>query len=179
MSFWYRVLFLFSSFGPLYLLVCGQLAVQHNWEKFTLKGDTVAMGITAGAFVASFLVFLWLRSGFRSSSPSRYQVQSIESLDGNVLNYLIAYFPPFMIENFTSMAKVVPAIIFYVVMVLIMLRSDTLHVNPYFLLFGYRLYRVRLPSNRPVIIVTKKTEVMQGAQLNLYEVEPSRFFYAD
>jgi hypothetical protein len=180
MSLWYRTLFLFSSFGPLYLLLCGQLAVQYDWGKGDWKGGIViAIGATGGAFALSFLVFMRLRAGFQSNSPSRQVVEPLESLDNNVLNYLIAYFPPFMIDNFMSLTKVVPVIIFYIVMIVIMIRSETLHVNPYFLLFGYRLHKARLPSKRSVILVTKKSEIMPEELLNLYEIQPSRVFYAD
>ena len=180
MSVWYRALFLFSSFGPLYLLVCVGLGVQHDWEKAGPKsGVIIAIAVTVGVFLLSVIVFERLRSEFRANSPARYPVEPIISLDENVLTYLITYLPPLMIDDFSSIPKVAPAIIFYAVMFLIMMRTDTMYVNPYFLLFGYRIYRVRLPSKRSVIIVTKKAEVMPDELLNLYEIQPSRLFYAD
>lgn len=180
MSAWYRILFLFSSFGPLYMLLCLELTIQHDWQKTGFRGGgVIGMSVAGAAFLLSFFVFTWLRSGFRANSPSRYKVDPLTSLDENVLTYMLSYFPPLMIDDFSSTAKVVPAIMFYVVMTAIMFCADTMYVNPYFLLFGYRIYRVKLPSARSVILVTRKTEVRPDELLNLYEIQPSRLFYAD
>ena len=180
MTLWYRALFLFSSFGPLYFLLCAGLAVQHDWTKEGWKGGDVIATLCVGIlFLLSFVIFLFLRSGFKSNSISRYSVDEISSLDEAILTYLIAYLPPLMIDDLSSIAKVVPLAIFYLIMTTVMLLSDTMYVNPYFLLFGYRVYRVKLPSNRMVIVVSRKRELLPGELLHLYEVQPSRLFYAD
>jgi len=170
MSGWFRALFLFSSFGPLYLLLAVSLYVQHQ------RGGCIASLI---AFVCSFLVFLKLRSGFQRKSVMRNKVVLEQSLDENILTYLISYLPPLLIDNLADPKKTIPALTFYAVTVLLMLRIQSLYINPYFLMFGYRIYRVALESGRPAIVIVKGREVVTGDTLNLYEIEPSTLYFAN
>lgn len=179
MTAWYRARFLFCSFGPLYLLLCVGLSVQHTWTKANLRDyDTFVMAISACAFVISILVFQSLRKNFSAASPSRYAVSPLESLDESVLGYMLSYIPPLMIDDLSSSAKVVPAIVFYIVFILILIRTDTIYINPYFLLFKYRVFRVELPSHRPVVIITKRSEIIPGETLSLHEIQPSKLYFA-
>jgi hypothetical protein len=136
------------------------------------------MAIAAGAFVLSLLVFRGLRNNFSAASPSRYAVSPLECLDENVLGYMLSYIPPLMIDDLGSIAKVAPAIVFYVVLILIMIRTDTMYVNPYFLLFKYRIFRVELPSLRSVVVITNKTDILPGETLSLHEIQPSKLYFA-
>jgi len=170
MSGWFRALFLLSSFGPLYALLAVGLWFQGA------HGPAV---VAATAFVSSFLLFLKLRSGFKRQSVVRNKVELIESLDENILTYLISYLPPVLIDDYSDPKKTGPLIVFYVVAVVLMLRTNTIYVNPYFLVFGYRIYRVTLTSGRPAIVVCNRPELVTGDELNLYEIESSRLYFAE
>jgi len=179
MTVWYRARFLFCSFGPLYLLLCIGFAVQHHWAQSGFwHADTIAMTVSAAALVLSLVTFLQLRAKFEVGSPSRFAVEPIESLDDAVLSYMLSYLPPLLIDDLASAAKVVPAVVFYLVLGFILLRTDTMYVNPYFLLLGYRIFRVTLPSKRTVIVISKSTEIVPGETLTLHEIQPSRLFFA-
>lgn len=179
MTPWYRARFLFCSFGPLYLLLCIELAVQHKWSgEIVYSGKLIAIIISGCAFIMSILIFLELRSGFSAASPFRCKVQRLESLDESVLGYMLSYIPPLMIDDLSLIAKIAPAIVFYAVLILILLRTDTMYVNPYFLIFKYRVFRVELPSGRPVIIITKKKEILRDDVLVLHEIQQSKLYYA-
>ena len=179
MTAWYRARFLFCSFGPLYLLLCVGLAVQHTWSMASMRNyDTIVMAIAACAFALSILVFQNLRRSFAAASPSRYAASPVESLDESVLGYMLSYIPPLMIDDLGSIAKVAPAVVFYAVFILILLRTDTMYVNPYFLLFKYRVFRVELPSRRSVIVITNKSEIMPGEILSLHEIQPSKLYFS-
>lgn len=136
------------------------------------------MVLAAVAFALSLFAFVALRSGFAKSSPSRYTVEPVESLDESVFGYMLSYIPPLMIDDLHSLSKIAPIIVFYAVLVLIMVRTDTLYVNPYFLLFKFRIFRIRLPSGRLVIIITQKPEVLPNELLTLHEIQPAKMFYA-
>lgn len=179
MTAWYRARFLFCSFGPLYLLLFVGLVVQHKWAGASLWSKyTLLMALAGGSFIISLFVFQSLRNSFLSASPSRCKVVPIESLDESVLGYMLSYIPPLMIDDLNLLAKVAPAIVFYVVLILILLRTDTMYVNPYFLLFKYRIYRVQLPSKRAVVIITKKAEILQDETISLYEIQPAKLYFA-
>lgn len=171
MTAWYRCLFLFSSFGPLYLVVSVSLFIQ--------TGFSTAASFAAAAFVLSIVVFLKLKQGFDSSSPSQQRVDSVQNLDESIISYMLSYMPPLMIDDYSSLSKVAPALIFYVVLILIIFRTDSIYVNPFFLLFKYRIYKATLPSGRSVILISKKNQILRQELLALYEIQPARLFYAE
>jgi hypothetical protein len=170
MSGWFRMLFLFSSFGPLYAVLALGLYVQNHAFHALLAATTA---------VTSFLVFLKLREGFVRKSPFWSKIDVEAALDESILSYLIAYLPPLLIDDFNKPEKFIPAIGFYFVVITLMLRTDTIYVNPYFTWFGYRIYRVKLASGCPIILVTSRKYVASGDELSLYEMQPSRLYFAN
>lgn len=120
-----------------------------------------------------------LQAGFKAKSPVHNEVTVNGPLDEAILTYLIAYLPPLIVDDFSKPEKFVPAALFYIVVILLMFRADTVYVNPFFLLCGYRIYRVTLESGRPAIVVTRLAEVASVTRLSLYEIQPSRLYYAE
>jgi hypothetical protein len=170
MSGWFRTLFLFSSFGPLYAVLAVCLHVQKHHFAAQLTWIVAA---------ASLLVFLKLKSDFKQKSVFYNQVAPIGSLDENILSYMIAYLPPLLVDDFSRAEKVVPVAAFYAVVGVLMMLVDTLYLNPFFLMFGLRIYRVQLESGRTVVLVTRLREIAANQRLSLYEIQESRFYYAE
>lgn len=170
MSGWFRALFLVSSFGPLYGVVAAGLFVQRakvdGWWFFALW------------CAASVLIFLWLQRDFKSKSPVHMKAKVTSALDESILTYIVAYLPPLLVDDFSKLENTIPALLFYVILVTLMARAETIYVNPFFLWFGYRVYRMELETGRSVIVITRKQEVIGGERLNLYEIQASRFYYA-
>lgn len=170
MSGWFRALFLFSSFGPLYAVLGLGLTIQ-NLAKPAL--------IAWIASALSVFVFLYLRSGFRSGPVFHSKLEIDAQIDENILSYLIAYLPPIFIDNFKLPEKYVPAGAFYAILFVLMIRIDTLYVNPFFIMCGYKIYRVKLESGRSAVVVTRKREISKDEVLNLHELDSSRLYFAE
>ncbi|MBR9972056.1 hypothetical protein KEC16_10040 [Magnetospirillum sp. J10] len=170
MTPWFRTLFLFSSFGPLYVLFAASLYVQgvRLWW-----GGVIA-------FAMAVIVFLWLKSRFKRKSVIRKAITVESNLDEGVFSYLVSYFPPFMTDSFSDPAKAIPIVIFYATMVFLLFRSSTIYINPFFIASGYRLYRGRLEgSNRSIVLITNRQDIIDGDMLSLYEVHPSRLYFGE
>lgn len=170
MSGWFKGLFLFSSFGPLYALVALGLMAQGHW--------LMSIGPIATFFLA-LGTFEFLRDGFKRRKPFKDQARSPSQLDENIIGYLIAYLPPLLVDDFQNISKIIPATAFFVTVVLLLFKIDSIYFNPFFLIYNYRIYRVTLVSGRTVVVITDKPEIVEGDKLNLYEVQSSRVYYAD
>jgi hypothetical protein len=172
MSGWFRALFLTSSFAPLYAMLAAELYVQREhvgwaWTAFL------------ACFVSSILIFLQLQGGFKSKSPFHSIASKPEALDEGILTYIISYIPPLLVDDFSKAEKLVPAVAFYFVLAILMWHVDTIHVNPLFLVFRYRIYRVELESGRSAVIITRKEEIVGAERLSLFEIQPSRLYFAE
>lgn len=170
MSGWFRAIFLFTSFAPLYLILSGSLWIQGYrfwWIALILTGIAV-------------IAFLFLEKRLTHKSVFRTKVTFESSLDESVFSYMLSYIPPLMIDDFSDSKKLVPVIGFYLVTVALLFRSSVIYINPFFMALGYRVYIGRLhESGRSVVVVTRHTAPIQGEMLNLYEVQPSRLYYAE
>jgi hypothetical protein len=170
MTVWFRAIFLFSSFGPLYLLLATSLYVQGfpGWHWALLL------------FALSVCIFLFLRSRFKRKSVFRKRVKIEGSLDESIFAYLVSYLPPLMTDDFTETKKLAPIVVFYIVTILLLFRSEATYINPYFILFGYRIIQVRLEgSNRSVVLITMREDLVDDEIVSLYEVQPSRVYFAE
>jgi hypothetical protein len=166
----FRLQFLFSSFGPLFALVAIVFAVQgYLW----LAGVAVLLALCAG------LTFLALATGLKRKSPFHEVVQVDGALDQHILSHLIAYLPPVLVDGIGSPQKLIPVLAFYGLLLVIMLRADAIYVNPFFLWFGYRIFQVRLPNGRQIVIVTKRASTISGDRLTLYEIDATRLYFAE
>jgi hypothetical protein len=170
MSGLFRALFLFSSFGPLYAVLGLGLTIQ--------KLPKAAFWAWLACAI-SIAVFFWLCRGFKSGPVVHLKVEVQGQLDESILSYLIAYLPPILIDNFKLPEKFVPAVAFYIVLITLMTRIDTLYVNPFFIVCGYKIFRVKLESGRSVILITRKREIASGEVLNLHELDSSRLYFGD
>lgn len=170
MTNFFRFQFVFSSFGPLFALMAVVFCVQNRpW------GVAIA-GLLA---LCAFLTFLALATGFKRKSPS-YEVVRVEArLDQHVLSHLISYLPPVLMDDFGTAETIVPVSAFYLIVVLLMLRADSIYVNPFFLWFGYRVHQARLENDRPIIIVTRRESTITGDRLALYEIDATRLYFAE
>ncbi len=83
-----------------------------------------------------------------------------------------------MIDDYLDLNKVIPVSIFYIIIFIIMFRTDTMYVNPYFLIFRIKIFKVTLPSGRSVVVVTDRQEILNGENLTLYAIESSKLYYS-
>lgn len=131
-----------------------------------------------GCLALSFIVFLHLRTDFAVGSIIRSVISSPERLDESVLSYMLSYIPPLMIDDFGNDAKVIPAVGFYSVLITLMAATNTIYVNPYFLLFRIRIFRVSLPDGKRVVLISKRTIIKDGESIPLYAINPESLYYS-
>lgn len=171
MSGWFRAIFLFTSFAPLYLLLGASLYVQgfHLWW--------IPLIVTGFAIIA----FLFLERRLTRKSVFRQRITFESSLDESVFSYMLSYVPPLMVDDFSDPKKLVPVIGFYLITVVLLFRSSVIYINPFFIALGYRVYIGRMhESGRSVVVITRNiTAPIDGELLDLYEVQPARFYYAE
>lgn len=170
MTSWFRLHFLFSSFGPLYALIA---------IVFLVQGNLISAVIAALLAACALLTFLALAAGLKKKSSFGSVIQLDGPLDQHILSHLISYLPPVLVSNFAAWEQLAPALGFYLIVFGIMMKADTIYVNPFFLWFGYRIYQVRLDTGRQVTVVTKRKSTVSGDRLTLFEVDATRLYFAE
>jgi hypothetical protein len=171
MSAWFRFWFLFSSFGPLYLI-------------FSIKMETnkgVAFGAALfflGLFVLSVAVFGVLVRTLRSDNGTPHEIDEAVSKDGEIFNYLMTYIPPLISGDMSDISIYMPLFILYAILSVFYFRLDSPYLHPYFVLVGYRIYEARMKkSGNLVTIIAKGRRIMGSEEVTLYEVGSGDLYY--
>lgn len=170
MTAFFKFIFLFSSFGPLYLV----FAIKAHF------GDGLPNVISisfACAFIASIAVFAFAGKKMRGGIGKTYRIVDVKTKDAEVFPYLMSYIPPLIFRDLSKPDVYLPLIVLYVIIALLYMRLDAPYLNPYFLLFGYRIYEAKLePSRNVVTIIACRRPISGSEQLELTELSAGVYY---
>ncbi|MDI9069952.1 hypothetical protein [Xanthomonas oryzae] len=83
-----------------------------------------------------------------------------------------------MIDDFGNNAKVIPVAGFYIVLITLMAATNTIYINPYFLIFRIRIFRILLPDGKRVVLISKRNTLKDGESIPLYAINPESLYYS-
>lgn len=170
MTSFFKLCFLFSSFGPLYLVFSTKAF-------FSPCGSDTVSGIFIAAFLASILVFWLLIRMMRRGVGNNYKIVDVKTKDLEVFPYLMAYIPPIAFRDIDRPETYVPTIILYSVISLLYLRLDGPYLNPFFLLFGFRIYEAKLePSRNVVTVIACRRPVSSNEEIQMTELSAGVYY---
>jgi hypothetical protein len=129
----FRFIFLFSSFGPLYLIFAVKL-----WLNCGVPASVAWLAF--GAAGSSVLAFAWLRRQLRSDNGTIHEITDAKPKDSEIFSYITTYIPPLITRDMSDPAVYLPLAILYGIVGLAYLRLDSPYLNPFFILLGYRVY---------------------------------------
>lgn len=130
-----RTRLFFSSYAPLFLI----LAIR--FEDRRLMVACAALGIAGFA-----TTWLLLRNTAARITRGSYEVERVQESGAEVAGYVASYLLPFVAVAQPTARDVAAYIAFLFVAAIVHIRSDSVDVNPTIFFFGYRLFRVTMPS---------------------------------
>lgn len=173
MTGWFRFWFVFSAFGPLYLIV---------WIKLWLAQGTWSSGSIA-IFVVSILSVLatiYISRRLATDFGTRTPIKDVHPVDSEVFPYLMTYIPIFLENDVTSASFLFPVAVLYAIIFILFLRLDTPYLHPYFALFGFRVYEAHHAKNgEPMIIIARGRRLCSSDEPVLHEVGTGDVYYCD
>jgi hypothetical protein len=171
MSSWFRFWFLFSSFGPLYAIFTVKL-----WLTAGLGEKPPA--VAAAAFVVSVMAFLFLRSRLHSDNGTVFEITDVKSKDSEVFSYITTYIPPVILRDMSDASVYIPLAIFYAIIFMCYMTLDSPYLNPFFILFRYRIYEGRIKGSRALVTIIAKDRRLAGTEeVRLYEIGTGDLYY--
>ena len=129
-----RFRLLCSSLAPL-LLILGVRLWKDHWE--------VAAALVAAAIGAAMSLMLLMRSR-ESLSSQNYVLNNVHDESGEIPAYLVTYLLPFVTLNIAGWNDFVGYLLLAAVLVVLVVRTDLVYVQPLLLAVGWHLYRVEV-----------------------------------
>lgn len=170
MAGFFRLRFLFSSFGPLFAI----FAIKLYYDAGVPKAFTWLFG---GLFFLSILVFLEIRGRFQGSNETWVALTELKSKDAEVFSYLTTYIPPLIARDMSKVEVYLPLIILYAILVAAYMRLSSPYLNPYFILSGVRVYEGKVASSRSTVTILSKGPLDGIETLGLHEIGNGDLFY--
>lgn len=117
----------------------------------------------------------------KSGGKDYKEINNCENISENIISYTISIIPPLMIDDFSDINKIYTVLIFYLIMFVVLYRSNIIVLNPLFLVFGYKISMVRFnkSSNYCVVISKYSLRIDSGSKLSTYEIYRSSVYYAE
>lgn len=166
------ILFL-SSYAPLFcILIVRDFNLEHwRFENFRLD-------IILGSVILASIVLLGI-SVYRLRKPSKeiVTVLSVRNKSNEFVSYTIPYLIAFFGASLKDPREVVSLSIFLIVIMIFVVRSHLVFVNPLLSILGYNLYEVdvhKAAKNRTILILSK-IEFIAGDKIGI--TGASRFLY--
>lgn len=167
----FRLLFFFSSFGPLYLIFAIKLFFDVGVARYV-----------AWIFVAccclAVIAFRRIVKRFGRGAGTPFKVSDVKAKDSEIFSYITTYIPPLISPDMSKPESYLPLLVLYVVICVAYLRLESPYLNPFFILFGYRVYEGRLATSRNLVTIISRRRPIGGCDdLVLYELGTSDLYY--
>lgn len=130
--------------------------------KLRTSDPCLGLGLLVAALVLVGISQIFFRVGVpRYAQVKTVDVQKIESMDKDVLSFLLAYMLPLMTQKEASYDWwVVGAVVALILVVL--WQAQLIHVNPLLGVIGYHFYKISTASGQSVLLITRDHSLTAG-----------------
>ena len=165
----FRILFLYTSFGPLYLIA---------GIKFLLGSDGGYIGwIMILLFLLSLLLTGCLIWGMGEPQKKNYSVKDIRPKDGEVFSYILSYIPAIIFRDFNSLDVSIPIFVLYFLIFFLYFRIGNLYIHPFLSILGFRIYEGKLEEGNKLITIIHSGKGLSGnSDLYLREISVAQVY---
>lgn len=176
MRLYFKLLFVFSSYAPLFLIAGGKCLFTDSIDAAWGSGLIFFGGL--GFIVSGMFLLSAGRFG------ERYvELTALEEADGEVLIYVLGYLPIIVTAGLDQSDQVFSVLSTYLVIFSTYVLMNKVYVNPLFLISGLHLYKgiERRGANfRSVIVITREENFYGSKNLRLKEVSAmGLYFYGE
>jgi hypothetical protein len=149
-----KILMFLSSYIPLYII----LAV-----KFYNVHPILSVILAIASLILFYFTKWFLNYWSKKLEPTRDKVLQVERKDSEVIAYVFAYIFPFVNDSiFSGFQNIIAYLIFFLLLMLIYVRSNLIHINPILYAFGYYIYSIVTENNKVHIILSRNKRVLSG-----------------
>ena len=160
MTIFAKILFIFTSFGPLWLLMALRFGAVDTKAPLASTASTLAW-IFYGAAAATLIVFPMLSGIWRGTQSTEIEVEDSARKDDHILAYVVTYFPPLFSLDLGRLPDLLSLAILYTTVAIIYVRLDAYYINPFLALAGYRVYEVNATNGNAYTVLAKRKTVVR------------------
>lgn len=171
MTHFFKTLFVFSAFAPLYLIIA---------LKLLMDDEKCWGGIFLGTTAIAAAIGCYLATNLEVGEAKKHKLTDVESIDSEIFPYLLTYIPIIIENDITKGTAAIPLAALYLLVLLLYIRLDSPYLHPVFALLGYRIYSAKTGTNElPIVVISRGRRLAGKDEAMLHEVGTSDIYYCD
>lgn len=147
-----RFRLLCSSLSPLSVILGVRLWSEH-------AAVAAALLVAAVASVGSLLLLMRARERL---SAQRFTLTTVHDESGQVPAYLVTYLLPFVTLNIAGWDDLLGYLLLAAVLIVLVIRTDLVYVQPVLLALGWHLYRAEVESGFSEMVLISNRDLRVG-----------------
>ncbi|MFJ7666382.1 hypothetical protein ACIQXI_04700 [Lysinibacillus sp. NPDC097195] len=148
----FKLLLFISSYSPLYIMVALSIIPYNDFNLKSIVHDKMTLtvfSILLFLFIVSFLPIWYIT---KCELNSTILGERVSRKNEEILSYLVTYIVPLLAIDIKEKSTLVTNMILFIVIGYLYIKSNLIHVNITFLLFGWNTYEDELGR----IIISKE-----------------------
>jgi len=165
-----KILLFLSSYSPLFLLLIIKISDKIAIIPILLVIVTLILACIPFLLIKVFTKF--------KNKEAPVTIKEINYKDGDTMSYVVTYLLPFLSITGTPKDVISIFILFFVLMILY-INSNLVFINPVLSMFGYHIYEIQTTSNKTLILITKKDQLVVSSQVNLIKLDTNTYYLGE
>jgi len=118
---------------------------------------------------------------FKSGNKDFREIESSKNANENIFTYILSMLPTIIVNDFGSFQNLLNLGTLYFIIILILVKSEIIILNPLFILFNYKIYIVKFKNlgNESFIIAKKSVSLVPGRKVSVWEIQRPGVFYLE
>lgn len=164
-----KLIWTLISYAPLYLVIGAVLLVDSLTDKELVSSIFWGIGFILGAILSLPICFAVIKLARKHLEPSKLRIITANSRDNDVSASLIAYMVP-MITLAIGDVNLWVFITVVLIVVVFLLWSKAVFINPLVYFFHYKYYNVQAVSGMGYTLLSKRKRFDPKAEFNVIEI---------
>lgn len=151
----FKTMLFISSYFPLYLLIIVNILPFENLNITSFSPDrleTIVYVVLVMLSLVSFIPVIYIR---KCELNDTINSKKVNKKHGETLSYLVTYIIPLLIIDISDPGTLITNIILFMLIGFLYVKSNMIHINILFLLFGWNIYE---DSDDRIIITKEKPD---------------------
>lgn len=139
--FWAAVIIFISGYIPLFII----LIIKDINGDFIFKNPVLSYSLIIISIVSGLFLYLVIKNLETGGFP--IEITSVKHKSSEIVNYTIPYMISFFAFDLAKTQDLIVFIIFFVLLCVLSIRSQSIFLNPILAMFGYGLYECTYTEN--------------------------------
>lgn len=146
------VLFL-SSYMPLFVIFLINYLFSLEFNLSNLTVTNIVMLITIIMLIIMPPISLYIIMNIKRKSTKHININKINTISSEVLNYILVYIIPFITTDITRFNNIITFLVFFVILGIIYVKNSLVYINPCLYIIGYNVFSI----NENQILISKNS----------------------